>query len=38
LAALRRALWTRRIFDATELASLIAKIPDVLLDAIAEAA
>ena len=38
LAALRRALWSRRIFDASEPASLMAKIPSVLIDAIAEAA
>jgi len=38
LAALRRALWSRRIFDATEPASLMSKIPQVLIDAIAEAA
>jgi hypothetical protein len=38
LAALRRALWSRRIFDASEPASLITKIPEVLIDAIAEAA
>ena len=31
-ATLRRALWERRIFDASEPASLIAKIPPVLID------
>jgi len=38
LAALRRALWSRRIFDGSDSSSLMAKIPAVLIDAIAEAA
>jgi hypothetical protein len=38
LATLRRALWSRRIFDATEPPSLMPKIPQVLIDALAEAA
>lgn len=38
LASLRRALWSRRIFDGTEPDSLMTKIPAVLIDAIAEAA
>jgi DDE superfamily endonuclease len=38
LAALRRALWSRRIFDATDPASIMAKFLPVLIDAIAEAA
>ena len=38
LAALRRALWARRIFDACDSRSLMAKIPEALIDAVAEAA
>ncbi len=38
LAALRRALWSRRIFDGSDSCSLMAKIPEVLINAIAEAA
>lgn len=38
LATLRRTLWSRRIFDASEPPSLMPKIPQVLIDAIAEAA
>ena len=38
LAVLRRALWARRIFDASDSRSLMAKIPEALIDAVAEAA
>ena len=38
LASLRRALWARRIFDGTDSCSQLAKFPDALIDALAEAA
>ncbi len=38
LTTLRRALWSRRIFDATEPPWLMPKIPQALIDAVAEAA
>jgi len=38
LAPLRRALWSQRLFEATEPRSLLAKIPQALIDAVAEAA
>ncbi len=38
LAALRRALWSQRLFDASEPRSLLAKIPQALINAVAEAA
>jgi hypothetical protein len=38
LTTLRRTLWERRIIEASEPASLITKIPAVLIDALAEAA
>ena len=38
LAALRRALWSRRIFDDSDSRPQLAKIPDLLIAALAEAA
>jgi hypothetical protein len=38
LATLRRELWSRRIFDASEPAPLMTKIPALLIDVLAEAA
>jgi hypothetical protein len=38
LAALRRALWSRRIFDSSDPHSQLAQFPDALIDALAEAA
>ena len=38
LATLRRALWGRRIFDGSDSHSLLAKFPDALIEALAEAA
>ena len=38
LAALRRATWARRIFDGSDSRSQLAKFPDALIDALAEAA
>lgn len=38
MAALRRALWAWRIFDGCDTRSQLAKFPDALIDALAEAA
>jgi hypothetical protein len=38
LAGLRRALWTGRIFDGSESPPLLAKMPELLMDTLAEAA
>jgi hypothetical protein len=38
LATLRRALWARRIFDTSESPPLLVKIPELLMDTLAEAA
>jgi hypothetical protein len=37
-AALRRALWARRIFDGSDSRPQFAKFPDALIHALAEAA
>ena len=37
LAALRRGLWAGRIFDASDPRSQLAKFPNALIDALAEA-
>jgi hypothetical protein len=38
LAALRRTLWARRIFDGSDLRPQLTKVTDALIDALAEAA
>ncbi len=38
VATLRRVLWAGRIFDASESPPLLAKIPELLMDTLAEAA